>query len=290
MKYSESYKVQPGHRVLLAQVDPDQTGDFHNKREIKKLIVKQTSRLKELQYLLYAESRRSLLVCLQAPDAGGKDGVIRHVFGCMNPQGCRVHAFKVPTPEEASHDFLWRTHRAAPGKGEVVIFNRSHYEDVLPPRVHHSIPESEWSKRYDAINDFECNLSGNSTLILKFYLHISREEQLRRFGKRLEDPARHWKISEADYRERSFWDDYQQAYDDMLNRCSTPHAPWYVIPANHKWFRNLIVSTIVVQQLENLGMQMPEASVDIEEIRRKFHCEKEDAFLSSAQAYASDED
>jgi len=289
MLFVESYKVKPEHRVHLARIDPGQTADFHNKTEIKKRIARQAKRLRELQYLLYAESRRSLLICLQAPDAGGKDGIIRHVFGCMNPQGCRVQSFKVPTPYEASHDFLWRAHRATPAMGEVIIFNRSHYEDVLPPRVHHLIPESEWRRRYDAINDFERNLSDNGTLILKFYLHISREEQLRRFGKRLQDSARHWKISEADYRERAFWDDYQQAYDDMLNRCSTPHAPWYVIPANHKWFRNLLVSIIVVQQLEELNMRMPEASVDIEEIRRKFHHEKE-TNLSSGQAYAGDGD
>jgi PPK2 family polyphosphate:nucleotide phosphotransferase len=224
-----------------------------------------------LQYLLYAEGKRGLLICLQAMDTGGKDGTIRHVLSYLNPQGCRVQSFKVPTPEEASHDFLWRAHKATPGRGEVTIFNRSHYEDVLVARVHGLVPETVWSKRYEAINAFEKLLNENNIHVLKFYLHISKDEQLKRFKKRLEDPARHWKISEADYAERSYWDEYQKAYEDAINRCSTDYAPWYVIPSDHKWYRNLVISRIVSEYLEGLNMRFPAPTVDIALIRKKYH-------------------
>ena len=189
----------------------------------------------------------------------------------MNPQGTRVHAFKVPSQEEREHDFLWRIHKNAPAKGEVAIFNRSHYEDVLVARVHDLVPKETWSKRYDLINDFERNLAENGTHILKFYLHISEDEQLRRFKQRLDDPTRHWKISESDYEERPFWPAYQEAYEDALSKTSTKHAPWFIIPANHKWFRNLAVSRIVVETLESLDMKFPEPAINVEEIRRRFH-------------------
>ncbi|HET9233092.1 MAG TPA: PPK2 family polyphosphate kinase, partial [Candidatus Eisenbacteria bacterium] len=207
----------------------------------------------------------------QALDAGGKDGTIRHVFGPMNPLSTRVHAFKVPSAEELAHDFLWRVHARVPVRGEVVIFNRSHYEDVLVVRVHELVPKSVWSKRYDLISDFERGLVENDTRVLKFFLHISKEEQLKRFRKRLEDPERQWKIAEADYDEREYWDDYQKAYEDALSRTSTDHAPWFVIPADHKWFRNLVVSHIMREAMESMNVQLPETKVDLKEIRRKYH-------------------
>jgi PPK2 family polyphosphate:nucleotide phosphotransferase len=271
MTFSDRFRVRPNRKLKLSEIDPAYKDQHVDKAGAQSEIDHYARRLVELQYLLYAEGRRGLLIVLQAMDTGGKDGTIRHVLGYMNPQGCRVQAFKVPTPEEAAHDFLWRAHKAAPGRGEVVIFNRSHYEDVLVARVHQLVTESVWSKRYDAINDFEKFLAENNTHILKFYLHISKEEQLKRFKKRLDDPARHWKISEADYTERHYWDEYQEAYEDALTRCSTQHAPWYVIPADHKWFRNLAVSHIVVDYLEGLEMHFPVPTVAIEEIKKKYH-------------------
>jgi len=223
------------------------------------------------QYLLYADGSQSLLVVLQALDAGGKDGVVRHVFSAMNPQGTSVVSFKQPSKLEAAHDFLWRAHLHTPGKGEVVIFNRSHYEDVLVVRVHRLVTEAVWSKRYELINDFERMLHDNGTRILKFYLHISPEEQLERFRQRLDDPMRHWKISEADYSERKLWPHYMEAYEDAMERTSTKHAPWYVIPSNHKWFRNLAISEILADAMEDMGLKLPPAHVDIAEIRRKYH-------------------
>jgi PPK2 family polyphosphate:nucleotide phosphotransferase len=224
-----------------------------------------------LQYLLYADGSQSLLVVLQALDAAGKDGVIRHVFSGMNPQGTFVFGFKQPSKEEAAHDFLWRAHRRAPSKGEVVIFNRSHYEDVLVVRVHKLVPHSVWSKRYDLINDFETVLVRNNTTILKFFLHISPEEQLARFKQRLDDPSRHWKISEGDYSEREFWPKYVEAYEDAVAMTSTKRAPWYIIPSNHKWFRNLAVSNIIADTMDGMGLKLPPTHVDIAAIRRKFH-------------------
>jgi len=223
------------------------------------------------QYLLYADGSQSLLVVLQALDAGGKDGVVRHVFSAMNPQGTSVFSFKQPSELEAAHDFLWRAHLHTPGKGEVVIFNRSHYEDVLVVRVHKLVTEAVWSKRYELINDFEKMLHDNGTRILKFYLHISPEEQLERFKQRLDDPMRHWKISESDYSERKLWPDYIEAFEDAMEKTSTKHAPWYVIPSNHKWFRNLVISEIVADTLEDMDLKLPPTQVDIAEIRRKYH-------------------
>jgi PPK2 family polyphosphate:nucleotide phosphotransferase len=190
----------------------------------------------------------------------------------MNPAGCISIGFKQPTPKELAHDFLWRVHPYVPAKGSVVIFNRSHYEDVLVARVHGLVPEKIWSKRYDEINDFEKLITTqNNTTILKFFLHISKEEQLARFKKRLDDPARQWKISESDYKEREYWDDYTKAFEDVLNKTSTEHAPWFIIPSNHKWFRDLAISQIIVQQMEDMDMQFPKATVNLAEIRRKYH-------------------
>jgi PPK2 family polyphosphate:nucleotide phosphotransferase len=208
-------------------------------------------------------------------DAGGKDGTINHVLAPMNPQGCRVHSFKEPSDEERAHDFLWRIHKAAPKNGEVAIFNRSHYEDVLIARVHDLVPKKIWSKRYEYINDFEKLLASRNTRIVKFYLHIDKQEQLDRFEKRLEQPEKHWKISVGDYSERQHWNDYQRAFEDALSKCSTPHAPWYVIPANYKWFRNLAVSQILVDTMKAMKPQIPEPTVDIEEIRKLAKAEAE---------------
>lgn len=231
-------------------------------------------KLWELQDLLYAERRHSLLICLQAMDTGGKDGTINHVLGAMNPQGCRVAPFKQPSAEELAHDFLWRADKAAPARGEVVIFNRSHYEDVLVVRVHNLVPKNVWSRRFDRINEFEKGLAEHDTHVLKFFLHISKEEQLKRFRGRLNDPNKYWKISESDYRERGYWDAYVTAYEDALSRCSTEHAPWFVIPANHKWFRNLAIARIVVEQLEKLKMKYPKPTVDMTQIRRRYRAAK----------------
>ena len=269
--FGERFRVKPGARLRLADIDPGYKGRHTDKEDAREETAHYAQRLRELQYLLYAEGERSLLICLQALDAGGKDGTIRHVLGYMNPQGCRVQAFKVPTPEEAGHDFLWRAHRVTPGHGEVVIFNRSHYEDVLVARVHDLVPKRVWKTRYRRIREFEALLAENGTRILKFFLHISPEEQLRRFRKRLEDPRKQWKISEADYAERPYWNDYMTAYEDALSECSTEEAPWYVIPADHKWFRNLAVSKIVVGHLEAMDMKLPPPRVDLDEIRRKYH-------------------
>lgn len=270
LPYSNRFRVVPGHRLRLREIDPNGTARHASKAEALDEIQHYAQRMRELQHLLYAEDRRSLLIVLQAMDTAGKDGTIRHVLGYMNPQGCRVAAFRVPTPEEAAHDFLWRAHRAAPGRGEVAIFNRSHYEDVLVARVHELVPESVWRKRYERIHEFERLLHQDGTHILKFFLHISPDEQLRRLRQRVKDPCRQWKVSESDFKERQYWSSYQTAYEDALQRCSTEHAPWFVIPANHKWFRNLAVSRIVVETLEALHMQFPPPRVDLESIRRTY--------------------
>ena len=271
MSYLKQFKVEQGSKVKLKNFDPSFTGGHKSPKSAADEIEHYQKKLRELQDLLYAEHRHSLLICLQAVDTGGKDGVINHVLGAMNPQGCRVAPFKQPSAEEAAHDFLWRAHKAAPACGEVVIFNRSHYEDVLVVRVHNLVPKDVWSRRYDQINNFEKELVAHETHILKFFLHISKEEQLKRFKERLDDPTKHWKISEADYKERGFWKDYVGAYEEALSRCSTSHAPWFVIPSNHKWFRDLAIARIVVEHLESLRMKYPKAAVNIGKIRREYH-------------------
>ena len=274
MNYLQQFKVLPGTKVKLKDIDPEFKDGYESHESADDDVAKLQKRLRELQVLLYAQRQHSLLICLQAVDSGGKDGTITHVLGAMNPQGCRVTAFRQPTAEELAHDFLWRAHRAVPARGEVVIFNRSYYEDVLIVRVHNLVPEDIWSRRYDLINAFEKGLIDNDTHILKFYLHISKEEQLKRFADRLDDPSKQWKISEADYKERRFWDDYVLAFEDALSRCSTEHAPWFIIPANYKWFRNLAVARIVVEYLETLNMKYPKPTVDIEHIRHEYHAAK----------------
>lgn len=277
MDYYRQFKVQPGTKVRLDKVDADYKGEHDSYATAQPEIEKHCQKLRELQYRLYAEGKRSLLVCLQAMDAGGKDGTVNHVLSAMNPQGCSVHGFKQPSAEEAAHDFLWRIHKACPRKGQVAIFNRSHYEDVLVVRVHGLVPKKVWTHRYEQINAFERHLAENGSHILKIYLHISKEEQLERFKQRIDDPARHWKISEGDYAERPYWDDYRKAFEAALSRCSTTHAPWFVVPANHKWFRNLAVSQIMAKALERMHAEFPEPTVDMAEIKKKYHAAKDAA-------------
>lgn len=277
MDYRKKFLVEPGAKLRLDKIDPSYAGKTHVKKDAKDETAKLVERIDRLQFLLYADAGKSLLIVLQGLDAAGKDGVIRHLFGSMNPQGTLVHAFKQPSKEELAHDFLWRAHQGAPGRGQVAIFNRSHYEDVLVVRVHKLVEKAVWSARYGLINDFEMMLSQNGTRILKFYLHISPQEQLERFKQRLDDPARHWKISESDYTEREFWPDYSKAYEEALQKTSTATAPWFVIPSNHKWFRNLAISSIVAETLEEMGLGLPPTQVDIGEIRRKYHAAEREA-------------
>jgi PPK2 family polyphosphate:nucleotide phosphotransferase len=274
MNYLRRFKVAPGSKVRLRKIDPSFKGGHKNQKSALEEIDYYQQKLRKMQDLLCAERNHSLLICLQALDTGGKDGVINHVLGAMNPQGCRVAAFKQPSAEELEHDFLWRAHKVAPANGEVVIFNRSHYEDVLVVRVHKLVRKEIWSRRYDQINAFENELAAHGTQILKFYLHISKDEQLKRFKERLDDPSKQWKISEADYKERAFWDDYTAAYEEAISRCSTEHAPWFIIPANHKWFRNLVIARIVVEHMESLHSKYPKPTVDIGHIRREYHAAK----------------
>ena len=276
MDYRKNFVVEPGAKVRLAKIDPSYTGKHESHKKALPEIDKHVRRMDALQYLLYADGNQSLLVVLQALDAAGKDGTIRHIFSGMNPQGTSVMGFKEPSRIELAHDFLWRAHMPAPSKGEVVIYNRSYYENVLVVRVHKLVPRPVWSQYYDLINDFEKLLELNGTRILKFYLHISPDEQLERFKQRLDDKSRHWKISENDYSERELWPKYIEAYEDALARTSTKRAPWYVIPANHKWFRNLAVSQIIADTMDEMGLKLPPTHVDIADIRRKYHSAKID--------------
>ena len=274
MDYRKKFIVEPGVKVHLAMIDPCYTGKHASHKKAMAEIVKHVERMDKLQYLLYADADQSLLIVLQALDAAGKDRTIRHIFSGMNPQGTSVSAFKEPSKIELAHDFLWRAHLPAPGKGEVVIYNRSYYEDVLVVRVRELVPHSVWSKYYDLINNFEKILTLNGTRILKFYLHISPDEQLARFERRLDDKTRHWKISESDYFERELWPKYIEAYEHAMALTSTKRAPWYVIPANHKWFRNLAVSQIISDTMDEMGLKLPPTHVDIADIRRKYHSAK----------------
>jgi len=269
-RYYKSFQIKPSTRIRLGKWDPKFIGE-HTKKEALRKIEKLREQISDMQMRLYAERQRSLLICLQGQDASGKDGVVRHVIGSMNPEGCRVVNFKEPTKEELDHDFLWRIEHQMPRKGEVVIFNRSHYEDVLIVRVHDLVPKSIWSRRYKQINDFEQRQLANGTHILKFFLHISKEEQLERFEQRLDDPAKRWKISEADYTEREYWEEYEKAYEEVFAKCNSTAAPWFLIPADHKWFRDLAISEIIVAALEALKIQVPKPTVDIADIRRKYH-------------------
>ena len=262
MNLIEKLRVNPGTKVDLRDHDPDATPGFKGKPDVDAILLKTCSRMAELQYLMYAENKRALLIVLQAPDTGGKDGTIRHVMTGLNPAGVQVKSFKAPTEDELDHDYLWRIHKAVPNYGEFGIFNRSHYEDVIVVRVHNLVPRPVWKNRYEEINAFERHLTENNVTILKFYLHISKAEQKRRLLERLEDKRKWWKLSEADFSERKYWSAYQAAYEDALTRCSTKEAPWHIIPANKKWFRNLAVAEIVLETLESLDMKFPKPKID----------------------------
>lgn len=255
----EQYRVHSGKKIDLDAWDPRDESTFPEGKELgREAIDELTDELESLQELLYAEHRHKILVVLQGMDTSGKDGVIRHVFEGVNPQGVRVANFKVPTAQELDHDYLWRVHQQTPGKGEMVIFNRSHYEDVLVVRVHQLVPKDIWLKRYAQINDFERLLAEEGTKILKFFLHISQEEQKERLQARLDDPTKQWKFRVGDLKERKLWVEYKAAYQDVLTKTSTEWAPWYVIPADRKWYRNLVIAKIIVKTLKELEMSYPQ--------------------------------
>jgi PPK2 family polyphosphate:nucleotide phosphotransferase len=277
LDYRKQFRVKPGEKLRLNKLDPAYAGKHESEATAKEETEHYLKKLTRQQALLYAEHKHSVLIVLQAMDAGGKDGTIKHVFSSVNPQGVSVVSFKQPTPVELAHDFLWRVHPHAPGRGEIAIFNRSHYEDVLVTRVHKLIDKVTWTRRYQDICDFEALLAESGATVLKFFLHISREEQLARFAQRLDDPARNWKISESDYSERELWDDYIEAFEDAMRATSTDEAPWYVIPSNHKWFRNLAVSQIIADAMADLGLAFPPPSVNLADIRRKYHAAVEEA-------------
>ena len=263
----KQYLVKPDTKVDLSKWDPNDTGDFKGGKEAGLAALEQLNdKLEVLQELLFAEHKHKVLIVLQALDTGGKDGAIRRVFDGINPAGVRVASFKAPTVEELDHDFLWRIHKEVPGKGEMVVFNRSHYEDVLVVRVHDMVPPDVWKKRFDQINDFERTLTENGTTILKFYLHIDLDEQKERLQARLDDPNKRWKFRLGDLQERKFWPEYMQAYEDVLSKTSRNYAPWYIVPANRKWFRDLVISSVLVDTLEGLKMKYPPSEENLDDI------------------------
>jgi PPK2 family polyphosphate:nucleotide phosphotransferase len=265
------HRVKAGSKVVIAEIDPDGAPAFmgpkaESKARAEAELADDVARIAKLQEVLYAENKTSVLVVLQGMDTSGKDGVLRHVFSGINPQGCCVTSFKKPSEAEADRDFLWRIHNAVPARGEIGVFNRSHYEDVLIVRVHNYVPEKVWRKRYDMINDCERYLSENHIVMLKFFLHIDKDEQKERLQARLDDPEKRWKFNPADLTERAFWDDYQRAYEDVLMKCSTDVAPWFVIPANKKWYRNWAVARILRETLEALDPKAPKVEFDPKKI------------------------
>lgn len=266
-------KVTSKNEIKLSKIDTEAKDFDITKEEALVIFAKNIEKLKELQEKLYAEHKQSILIVLQAIDGGGKDGTIEHVFGPLNSQGCRIASFKVPTPIEADHDFLWRIHAQTPAKGEITVFNRSHYEQVLVVRVHDLEPKEINKTRYDQINDFEKLLASNNTHILKFFLHISKDEQLQRFKDRIDDPSKHWKVAAGDFAERQKWDDYMAAFEDMVNKCSKDNAPWFVIPADKKWFRDLAISQILVDYMEGINIQLPQTDEDIDAIKKLYDAE-----------------
>lgn len=256
-------KVNGSKKVRLRQIDPDEKGGL-TKEESIPLFQVQKARIKALQERLFAEDRQSLLVVFQAIDTGGKDGTIRNVFSGVNPQGCRVWSFGSPTEEELEHDVFWRYHQHTPARGMIGIFNRSYFEEVLVVRVKGLAPEKQWKRRYDEINEFERILANNGTRIVKFYLHISEDEQRERLQERLDDPEKHWKFNVSDLDDRALWDDYQEAFEDAINECGTKDAPWFVVPANRKWLRNLLVARTIADTLADMDPQWPEEDPDLE--------------------------
>jgi PPK2 family polyphosphate:nucleotide phosphotransferase len=263
------YLAEPGKKVHLSKFKTDDTGDFADKSDAADTIAKNLKKLRKLQDVLYAQAKHAVLIVFQATDAGGKDGAIDHVFSGVNPQGCSVTSFKVPSTLELAHDYLWRIHAAVPARGMIGIFNRSHYESVLVERVKKLVSKEVWHRRYEQINHFEQMLSDENTTIIKFFLHISKDEQRKRLQARLEDEQKNWKFSPADLAERKFWDDYIQAYEDVLEKCSTRQAPWYIVPADHKWFRNWVISDTIVRTLDKLDLNYPKAIEGIEKYKVK---------------------
>jgi PPK2 family polyphosphate:nucleotide phosphotransferase len=241
-------KIDGSKKIRLSEIDPDSTKGI-TREEADTRLASLQEEISELHDLLYAAQETPMLIVLQGMDTAGKDGTVRHVIGALNPMSCRVSGFKVPTPTEQAHDFLWRIHQEAPMRGQVAVFNRSHYEDVLVVRVHKLVPEPVWKRRYKDINNFEELLVDNGTIILKFFLHISKEEQHARLLDREKDPTKAWKLSAGDWKERELWDDYQEAYEDAINRCATPESPWFIVPANKKWYRNVAISEAIVEAM-----------------------------------------
>ena len=264
---SDAYRVRPGGKVSLKKYKTDDMGEFDSKESAHPLTQKNFQKIRDLQGVMYAEGKHALLVIFQAMDAGGKDGAIQSIFTGVNPQGCRVTSFKQPSLRERKHDFLWRHHVACPPKGIIGVHNRSHYEAVLVERVKNIVPKSMWKERYEHIRVFEEMLAEEGTAVVKFFLHISKDEQKKRIQDRLNDPKKMWKFSSTDVEERQFWDDYQQAYADLLEECSTKHAPWYVVPADHKWFRNWVISDALVRILKGLQMEFPRPEKGIENVQ-----------------------
>jgi PPK2 family polyphosphate:nucleotide phosphotransferase len=262
------HRVRPGARVRLDRFDPGDTGKVESEEHARAKLARNSERLAKLQDVLWAEGRHAVLIVLQGMDTAGKDGTVEHVMHGVNPTTCNVVSFKVPTAEEAAHDFLWRIHRATPKRGHITIFNRSHYEDVLVPFVHRLLPGHAIKARYKRINDFEHLLTQNDTVVLKFFLHISKKEQRQRLRERIEDPTKNWKFNENDLKERRLWGRYVEAYEELLTRCSTEHAPWYVIPSNHKWYRNLAVAEVIVKALRDLDCKYPRPALPMARLRR----------------------
>lgn len=267
MSLIEELRVGPSGRVDLSRRDADETFGVREGGKSERATEARIKRIGELVHTLGADRRFALLVVLQGMDTSGKDGAIRHVFAAVDPQLIRVHAFKRPTDEELSHDFLWRIHRQTPQRGELVVFNRSHYEDVGIVRVHDLVPKEEWSRRFSQINDFERLLTESGTVVLKFFLHISRKEQAQRLRERLNDPTKNWKMDMADLKERGHWDEYMRAYSDAISRCSTKESPWYLVPSDHKWFRNHAIATVIESRLEKLGLRYPRPAFDPRKVR-----------------------
>ena len=259
-------RVGEKRKINLAKIDTASTEGIKNKKEARKLLAETTAKIADLQYKLYAEAKTGVLVVFQAPDTGGKDGVIRKVFGPINPQGVRVTSFKRPTDEELAHDYLWRVHARVPAKGMIGVFNRSHYEDVLVHLVHKLISDKELENRYRQINSFERYLTENNIVILKFFLHISKDEQKRRLEARLENPDKRWKFEMGDLKERQFWDKYQEAFEAALDKCSTDRAPWYVIPADYKWYRDWAVAEIILDTLKEINPKLPKEQDGLENV------------------------
>jgi PPK2 family polyphosphate:nucleotide phosphotransferase len=252
--------------VKLADYDANYRGEYRNKKAGEKHLAELQVQLSALQERLYAESKQSLLIVLQAMDTGGKDSTIKHVFAPVNPQGLRISSFKSPTPKELSHDFLWRIHQKTPANGEIGIFNRSHYEDVLIVRVNKLVPDEVWKARYEHINNFEKNLVDSGTRVLKFYLHISKDKQKQRLQERLDNPEKHWKFELGDLPVRERWDEYMEAYQDALTYCNTEYAPWHIVPANRKWYRNIVITERIIQELEDMNPQFPPADKNLDKV------------------------